>query len=235
VRVYGHGGRAGDSPGNSLAGVRSALDAGATGVEVDVRMTADGVLVLCHDMDARRVGGSTTPIRALTAAELPVGVGRLDAVLDAARGRGQLILEVKNAPGEVDFDAPLGRVAHALCDLLLARGSVDDVVVSSFDWFAIETVRARLPGVPTAFVTPIGVAAEACVAYAVDNGHDQCHPHVSAVLVQPEQVALAHVVGLEIACWTVDDPQDVRELAAAGVDAVITNDPAGVLAALAPA
>jgi len=231
VRVYGHGGRVSGVPGNSLAGVLSALDAGAHGVEVDVRLTADGVLVLCHDADPRRVGGPATPIRALTSAGLPLGVARLDEVLDAAKGRGQVVLEVKNVPGEVDFDAPRERVAHALCDLLAARGG-DDVVVSSFDWFAIDAVRTRLPGVPTAFITPIGVAAEACVAYVTDNGHAQCHPHASAVLIQPEQVDIAHQAGLQVVCWTVDDPQDVAELAAAGVDAVITNDPAGILGAV---
>lgn len=235
VRVYGHGGRVGSIPGNSVAGVLAALDAGADGVEVDVRMTADGVLALCHDADPRRVGGLTTPIRELTSSELPPDVARLDAVLDLAQGRGQVVLEVKNVPGEVDFDAPQERVAHALCDLLAARSgdnAGDDVVVSSFDWFAIDVVRARLPGVPTAFITPIGVAAEACVAYVIDAGHAQCHPHASAVLVQPDQVDVAHAAGLQVICWTVDDPQDVAELAAAGVDAVITNDPAGILAAL---
>jgi glycerophosphoryl diester phosphodiesterase len=229
-----HGGRVGPVPGNSLAGVLSALDLGAHGVEVDVRMTADGVLVLCHDADPRRVGGPATPIRSLTSGELPPHVARLDAVLDAARGRGQVLLEVKNMPGEVDFDAPRESVAHALCDLLTAR-SGDDVVVSSFDWFAIDVVRARLPGVPTAFITPIGVAAEACVAYVADSGHAQCHPHASAVLVQPEQVDVAHAAGLEVVCWTVDVPEDAVELATAGVDGVVTNDPGGVLAALASA
>lgn len=230
MRVYGHGGRRGEIPGNSLAGVRLALDAGA-GIEVDVRMTGDGVLVLCHDSDARRVGGPKTPLREMSSAEMPPAVARLEDALDAALGRAQVVIEVKNVPGEPDFDAPQEVVAHAVCDLLLARGR-DDVVVSSFDWFAIEVVRARLPAVPTAFITPIGVAAEACVAYAVDAGHAQCHPHLSAVLMQPESVEVAHAAGIEVACWTVDDLDDLAELAAAGVDAVITDDPVKIVAAL---
>ena len=185
-----------------MAGVTAALDAGADGVEVDVRRTPEGLLVCSHDpLDAAR-------------AYDPV-----EAVLDAARGRGRVVLEVKNIPGEPDFDAPTEATARLLLDLL-ARREGDDVVVSSFDWFAIEAARGA---VPTAFLTPPGIAAGANLAYVAENGHAECHPHVAMVLVEPEMVAAAHERGVRVVCWTVDDADVARRLADLGVDGIITN------------
>ena len=200
--VLGHRGYPGHAPENSVAGVVAAFDAGADGVEVDVRRTAAGLLVCSHD-----------PLVAEAAYD------RVVDVLDAARGRGRVVLEVKNMPGEPDFDAPAERTAHLLLDLLRGREG-DDVVVSSFDWFAIEVARGA---VPTGFLTPPGLAAGANLAYVTENGHAECHPHVSAVLAEPGVVAAAHEAGVRVVCWTVDDPEQASALRDLGVDAIITN------------
>ena len=60
-----------------------------------------------------------------------------------------------------------------------------------------------------------------------------CIPNVDATLADLESVALAHDLGLRVDVWTVDDPDEIRALAAAGVDAIITNVPDVALAALA--
>jgi glycerophosphoryl diester phosphodiesterase len=205
VRVYGHRGYAAAHPENSVAGVVAAFDAGAHGVEVDVRRAPDGALLLSHD-----------PLPAdLT------GLATLAEVLDAARGR--VVAEVKNMPGEPDFDARTERTARLLAALLAGRDG-DDVVVSSFDWFAIEV--ARDAGLRTAFLTPPGLALEASLAYVTEAKHAECHPHWSAVLEDPAAVGTAHDAGVEVVAWTVDDPEVYAALRDAGVDGVITNDPA---------
>ncbi len=203
MNVYGHRGSPATLPENSVAGVAAAFDAGAYGVEVDVRRTADGLLVLSHDPLPEDVTGLAT----------------VAEVLDAARGR--VILEVKNMPGEPDFDAPTEATAKLLIELLHEREG-DDVTVSSFDWYAIEA--ARDAGLRTAFLTPPGLALEAALAYVDDAGHDECHPHWSAVLETPNVVDLAHEHGRAVVCWTVDDVDLARQLEDAGVDGVITND-----------
>ena len=203
VLVYGH--RGVPTGENTAAAVAAAFDLGADGVEIDVRRTPDGTLVCSHD-----------PLSGLP-------VEPLSSVLAAARGR--VIVEVKNVPGEPDFDAPACATAR-----LLVSEPLGDVTVSSFDWFSVEV--ARDAGWRTAFLSSPGVALDAAVAYARDAGHAECHPHWSAVLESPASVARAHDAGLAVVCWTVDDVGVLRSLREAGVDGVITNDVAGVRAVL---
>lgn len=205
MRVYGHRGYAARHPHNSVAGVVAAFAAGAFGVEVDVRRTADGVLVLSN----APVAGPATP---------------LAEALDAATGR--VVCEVKNVPGEPDFDAPTEATVGLLVALLAGR-SGDDVTVSSFDWYAVEAARAA--GLRTAFLTPPGVALDAALTYVVDAGHAECHAHWSAVLDAPDDVAKAHAAGVEVVAWVVDSPEVFARLRDAGVDGVIADDPAAFL------
>jgi glycerophosphoryl diester phosphodiesterase len=208
VLVYGHRGASVTHPENTVAAVVAAFDAGAYGVEVDVRRTPSGDLVLSHD-------ATYGPDAALLADVLAVA-------------RGRVVTEVKNIPGEPDYDARTEATAHALV-ALLAEGTYD-VTVSSFDWFAIEV--ARDAGLRTAFLTPPGIALEAALAYAAGARIDECHPHWSSVLEAPAMVAAAHEQGRAVVAWTVDDLDVARRLCDAGVDGVITNDPALLVTAL---
>ncbi len=225
--ILGHRGTTVHAVENTLAAVEWALANGADGVEVDVRRTTDGRLVCCHDPATERLGGGPRPLLEQTWAEIaagPVAVPLVTDLLDAVRGRGRVVLEVKNVPGEPDFDAPAEVTARALVDLLQARGAGDEVVVSSFDWFAIDAVHELAPEIRTGFLTPPGIAAKAGLAFAVEHGHPECHPHYSEVLATPEVVEQAAEAGVAVACWTVDDPAVADRLAAYGVSAVISND-----------
>jgi glycerophosphoryl diester phosphodiesterase len=221
VNVYGHRGYAAAHPENSVAGVVAAFEAGAYGVEVDVRRTSDGLLVCCHD--------AVTPDgnEIVSTPRANLALAGIDDILDAARGR--VVIEVKNIPGEPDFDAPAEATAKLLVEVLAGR-SGDEVTVSSFDWFAAEV--ARDAGLRSAFLAPPGVALEAALSYVDDAGHAEVHPHWTSVLESPAAVALAHEHGREVVCWTVDDADVARQLRDAGVDGVISNDPAALLRAL---
>ena len=207
MRVYGHRGYAARHPHNSLAGVRAAFAAGAHGVEVDVRRTPDGDLVL-----------SNVPLAPGAPAD------RLADVLDAATGR--VVCEVKNVPGEPDFDAPAEATAHLLVALLAGRPGAD-VTVSSADWYAVDVARAA--GLRTAFLTPPPVTLGASLAYVAGAGHAECHPHWSGVLDDAGSVELAHAAGVEVVAWGVTGVAVYRALRAAGVDGVIADDPRALL------
>lgn len=217
--VFGHRGSRVPGPENTVVAVDAALAGGADGVEIDVRRDPSGVLRCSHD-------------------PLTGGEPALAELLDVARGRGRVVCEIKNLPGEPDFDAPAEGVAHALVQALTDRAAVhagpagpgDDIVVSGFNWLSIEVVRAA-DIAPTAFLTPPGVALRAAVAYAADAGHAEVHPHLS--MVTAEEVETAHAAGLLVVAWTVTSVAELPALAAAGVDGVICDDPVGVLAALA--
>jgi glycerophosphoryl diester phosphodiesterase len=227
MRVLGHRGSRLPGPENTVEAVDAALRAGADGVEVDIRRTSDGVLVCVHDP---RLRGRAVIRR--TAAELAErGVPPLTDVLEATAGRGRLVIEVKNQPGQPDFDAPRERTAHALTALLAERDR-DGIVVSSFDWFAVEAVRDAGIGVRTAFLTPPRVTVGAGIAYAHDAGHAELHAHTSAVLGVRRAVDRVHAAGMTLAVWTVKSLDVALRLRDQGVDAVICDDPAAVVAGL---
>jgi glycerophosphoryl diester phosphodiesterase len=200
MRVYGHRGYAAAHPDNSLAGVVAAFAAGADGVEVDVRRTPSGTLVLSNPYVPD-----------------PAGLPLLADVLDAARGR--VVCEVKNVPGEPDFDAPASATARLLVALLAGRPDAD-VVVSSFDWYSLAV--ARDAGLRTAFVTPPGLALAAALAYAADAGHPEVHPHWS--VVDAAGVAAAREAGVAVVPWGVPDAAAFVALRDLGVDGVIADD-----------
>jgi glycerophosphoryl diester phosphodiesterase len=238
MEVLGHRGSRVPGPENTAVAVDVALSAGADGVEVDVRRTADGDLVCVHDARLPRLAGRAV-IRRSTAELTARGVPLLTDVLDAWAGRGRIVLEIKNQPGQPDFDAPREQTARTLVDLLRTRGLTGAgadgaVTVSSFDWFAIEHVLAAGIGVRTAFLTMPRMSVNGGLAYVRSAGHAELHAHTSAVLGSPDAVTRAHEAGVRLVTWTVTSEKAAFELRDAGVDGIICDDPAGVTRALGP-
>jgi glycerophosphoryl diester phosphodiesterase len=200
---------------------------GADGVELDVRRTADGVLVVHHDPALDPVGLLVAQRFAELRAALP-WLPTLAEALDACAG-WLVNVEVKCSRWEPDAD-PENDVARAAVDLVRAREL--DVVFSSFDLATVDAVRAYAPELPTAFLVH-GSDLETAAAVARSHGHQWLHPDRAAVLAGPDE-AMAHARrnDLHVDVWTVDDPDEMRVLAAAGVDAIITNVPDVALEAL---
>ncbi|WP_131745565.1 glycerophosphodiester phosphodiesterase [Frankia sp. Cppng1_Ct_nod] len=237
MQVLGHRGSRVPGPENTVDAVEAALRAGADGIEVDVRRSADGDLVCVHD--ARLPGRLTgrAVVRRSTRELADLGVPVLSDVLDAWDGRGRIILEVKNQPGQPDFDAPRERTAYALVELLRARGlgrvsrpvSPEAVTVSSFDWFAIEAVRDSGIGVATAFLSMPRMSVNSGIAYVRSAGHQELHAHVSSVLGSEAVPQRARAAGVGLVTWTVTSVADAGQLRDAGVDAAICDNPAEVV------
>jgi glycerophosphoryl diester phosphodiesterase len=198
---------------NTVPAMRRALELGADGVELDVHRTADGQLVVRHDAES-----PAGVLGALTLAEIRSAlpeVPTLAEVLDVCRG-GLVNVEVKD---------PDPRAVDLLAGILDARGKVDDVLVSSFQLPTVDRVRAVAPGVPTGFLT-FGIDPLEALATAEAHGHDAVHPDVWS-LGGPLLTAVterARQRGLRVNVWTVNDPDELRRLETAGVDAVITDD-----------
>ncbi|KLL11729.1 MULTISPECIES: glycerophosphodiester phosphodiesterase [Protofrankia] len=239
MQVLGHRGSRVPGPENTSEAVDAALRAGADGIEVDVRRSADGDLVCVHDprLPGRLTGRAV--IRRTTRELTGLGVPTLAEILDAWDGRGRLVLEIKNQPGQPDFDAPRERTARALVELLRSRGltrtsggASGAVTVSSFDWFAIEAVRDAGIGVSTAFLTMPRMSVSGGIAYVRSAGHQELHAHISSVLGSPDVPERARAAGVGLVTWTVTSVRDADRLRAAGVDGVICDDPAEVVRGL---
>jgi glycerophosphoryl diester phosphodiesterase len=195
---------------NTVAAFRAAAEMGADGVEFDVRVTADGVLVVHHDAAVAGLG----PVAELQAASLPDWVPTLAEALAASEGFELVNVEVK-PPGA----AP----ARAVAEALLARPQRPRLLVSSFDLATVDAHRQAAPTLDTGWLTVQLTSPAEAVATVVDRGHVALHAH--HLLVTDELITVAHQRGAQVVTWTVDDPVRAAALGAMGVDVVITNVP----------
>jgi glycerophosphoryl diester phosphodiesterase len=227
--VLAHQGASRRAAGNTIDAFRHARELGADGVELDVRRTVDDVAVVHHDSEVAGHGLiRSATFAALHAArpEIPTLVEALDATA------GMLVnIELKCLPWEPDPD-PEHELARHVVELVCAREGTSDVVVSSFDLGAVDACRRVAPELPTGWLTHSQDVAT-CAPLAVEHGHQWLHPDRATVLASPVAAVVAcHARGLRVDVWTVDDPAEMKELASAGVDALITNVPDVALAVL---
>lgn len=197
---------------------------GADMVELDVRRSADGYLVVHHDahLDDGRA------IVDLAAPDLPPGVALIGPALDACEGMG-VNIEIKNAPTDPDFD-PDHWLADAVTAVLDERAEGSRVLVSSFNLATVDRVRAIAPGIATGVLTLAGWDQFKALDLAAERGHSALHPEDPAVTT--DLVDAAHAVGVIVNVYTVDDVARIVELARMGVDGIVTNVPDVALAAL---
>ena len=212
-------------------------------LELDVKLSSDRVPVVIHDDTLDRTTPCTGAVADRTWAELrtqcpsdvigidpyptaaprePVPMASLDQVLAYARkARAPLNIEIKNIPGENDFD-PTPLYAQTVVDAIEAsRVPLSQVTVQSFWPPNLDVVESELPDAETSLLTfsPVSTAGP---EFAAARGYDWWSP---AWPVTAAEVTRAHTAGVKVVPWTVDTADDVRAVAAAGADAVITNDP----------
>lgn len=222
VQVLAHRGASKAEPENTVAAFRRAGEMGADAVELDVRRTVDGVLVVHHnpDLPDGRV------IAATAHGELPAAVPTLGAALDACAGMW-VNVEIKNDPDEADFD-PTDSIADETIAHLLARDEDDRWLISCFRIETVDRCRELAPQIRTAWLCggpPDGVAAMLAA-----KGHVALHPWVG--LVTAELLDSCHAAGVEVNTWTCDDPARMAELVDWGIDGICTNVPDVALSVL---
>ena len=225
VRVIAHRGASATHPENTIEAFQAAAEQGAQGIELDVRRTADDVLVVYHD--AHLASGAV--IRDTDSADLPSSVPTLADAL-AACADLWLNVEIKNMPSDPDYDSELG-LSVAVAGLIAAFDASERVMVSSFDIASVDRIRSIDPTIPLAWVVWAQADPMSLIQRTSAHGLDAIHPH--DLLVDAGFVRRAHDAGLDVNVWTVDDADRIRELADLGVDGIITNRPADAVAALA--
>ncbi|MEO7429636.1 MAG: glycerophosphodiester phosphodiesterase [Acidimicrobiales bacterium] len=225
--VIGHRGASATYPENTLAAFQGAIDQGADGIELDVRRTADGAMALRHD-DALADGRVVVDLQQV---DLPPEVPVLAAALDVCRALAVVNIEIKNWPDDRDFDPTLQLAADVVA-LLEARGELLDGrnLVSCFHLPTVDRVHELAPDLATAWLVGMVDEPEAMIDRTARHGHVAIHPHHA--FITEGFVARAHAAGLAVNTWTCDEPDRIRWLAEVGVDAVVTNMPNVVLAAL---
>lgn len=201
---------------NTIAAFERAREMGADGVELDIRLTEDGVVVVHHD--AELADGRL--IRSLRSDQLPDYVPTLEDVFGVCDGLF-VNVEIKNEPDDADYD-PDHTIVSPMLTVLRGR-DVSTLLVSSFDMTAINAVHDVASHIPTGFLTMDPVGADVPVGRAAAHGHKAIHP--ADEIVTPKWIAIAQEAGLTVNVWTVDDPKRMKALADMGVDSIITNVP----------
>jgi glycerophosphoryl diester phosphodiesterase len=227
--VLGHRGAPRQAPENTIAGFARALALGADGVELDVHRTRDRALVVRHD-----AAGPPGVWADLTLAEIRHAVPEvpvLEEALDTCAGK-LVNIEIKNSLADPDWD-PQHHVAEMVVATLAARGHRDDVLVSSFDLASVDRVHVLAPSVATALLTFAGDPLAALMT-ADEHGHTALHPKIDQLAgpAADDVVREAHARGIRVNVWTVNEPDEIRRLASAGVDAICTDVPDVALSAL---
>ncbi|HEX4161834.1 MAG TPA: glycerophosphodiester phosphodiesterase [Acidimicrobiales bacterium] len=213
----------GGFPENTLEAFAEARRRGADGVELDVRLTADGGLAVHHDAEVPGLG----PICTLDVADLPAHVPLLADALGACEGM-LVNVEIKNAPQDPGWDE--GEAVAALTATAIEEaGWTDRVLVSSFQPATLGAVQAADERLAIGALWGWTAEPGPALAEAAEAGFRAVHPFVT--MVTPELVAQAHEAGLAVNTWTVNAPADLAAMVALGVDAVITDRLGDALAA----
>jgi glycerophosphoryl diester phosphodiesterase len=225
--ITSHAACKGHAPENTLAGIRAALRLKADAIEIDVRLTRDGVPVLLHDATVDRTTDGEGEIAALSlrrARGLRIRSGprafargqripTLREVLETVRGRAVLVLEVK----------PAGIEEEVLAAVRSAR-ALDWCVVHSFLPPVVARFRKLEPKLPCSLLVGRPVTDWGRLfSFALSLGAQGVALHESAVT--PKVVRAAHLRELRVSTWTVDRRADARRVATAGVDAITTDFP----------
>ncbi|MDA3038106.1 MAG: glycerophosphodiester phosphodiesterase [Actinomycetota bacterium] len=224
-RVIAHRGASAEQPENTMPAFAAARAAGADGVELDVRLSADDVLVLHHD--AHLADGRL--IRAVHSTELPPSIPTLGEVMLATADLF-VNIEIKNSPSEEGHDPDQG-LSVAVAALVAGMEAHDRTLVSSFELESILRLRPVDPTIALAWLTWGEADPEALIGRAVDHRLQAINPHDRQV--DRAFVERAQGEGLAVYVWTVDSPERALELADFGVDGIITNDPRALVRALA--
>ena len=223
VAVVAHRGAGRRARENTLEAFRLAGELGADAVELDVRRTADGAMVVHHDATVPGLGVPSDHELAAVRAAAP-WVPLLEEALDACDGLW-VNIEVKNLPVDPDWD-PDEHLAASVARLVGERGWRERVLVSSFNARALTAAREVDRGIATGLLVPRDFDVGMAIDLAAEAGHRSIHPADDALGEEPaELVGRAHELGLAVLPWTVDEPERMRALSAAGVEGIITNVP----------
>lgn len=205
-----------------------ALAVGAHYIETDVHASHDGVAVIAHDPDLRRVAGRAVKVSQLTMSEL--------RRVDLGEGQGfPSLAEALDAFPETRFNIDIKSKAavRPTVDAVRDAGAIDRVLLTSFDEARRKAALRQLPGVASSasarrFLAAL-VAGKAGFSPAVRGSLRgvvavQVPERAVGLRVTTERIVRAmHRAGVEVHVWTVNSPARMHELLDLGVDGIVTD------------
>jgi glycerophosphoryl diester phosphodiesterase len=225
VVVIAHRGAAGRAPENTLASVAAAIEDGADFVEIDVQETLDGRVIVIHDADFMRVGNNPLRVWDGTFEEIrqidigswfgPAFVGQhpptLEEVLEMCRDKAHVVIELKYYGHDQQLEQ---RVVNIVED----AGMADQIEVMSLKAEAVQTMKSLRPR------WKVGLLTAKAVGDLTTTESDFLAVHSG--IATNAFVRRAHAAGKDVYAWTVNDRRNMFRMMTAGVDGLITDEPA---------
>ncbi|MGE4580135.1 MAG: glycerophosphodiester phosphodiesterase [Desulfuromonadales bacterium] len=230
--VWAHRGASSQAPENTMAAFLAAEAAGASGIELDVHLSRDGVAVVIHDETLERTTNGQGPVSRRTYQEIRAldagswfgpafrgeGVPSLEEVMAWAGGRLRLNIEIKAAEAGL-----------AVLDLQERYPDVN-VLLSSFNHRLLAKIHRMDPELALGYLVEVPLWHLA-LKRAVRHQAASFHPRVDRV--SRAMVTACRRQGMDIVPWTVDDLEQLDALRRQGVQGVFTNDPQKIIQHLA--
>jgi len=229
VAVTAHRGSSRHAPENTLSAVRRAIEDGADFAEIDVQETADGVVVLLHDTDLMRIAGVDKKIWQVTYPEiksLDAGswfskdfkgehIPTLAETLELARDKIKLNIELK-------FNGHQKQLVESAVKIIEDHKFGSRCVISSLNFAGLKKVRELNPDLQTGYI----------VARSIGNkfGADIGFLSLASNMVNADVVAAAGKSKKEVHVWTINSPANMSYFIDLGVDNIITDYPARLVA-----
>jgi len=225
VAITAHRGSSRLAPENTLSSLRQAIEDGADYAEIDVQRTRDGQVVLLHDRDFMRLGGDPRRIEDLTleeAREIDIGtrfdpafagerIATLAEAIDLVRGELRLNIELK-------YNRPDPALAAGVVEVVRQKGVVEESVITSLDLASLQEVKRIEPRLKTGLVLTRSVGNPARLPVDFLS--------VNTAAAGARLISYARRNGKAIHVWTVNDSETMARMVEAGVDNVITDEPA---------
>ncbi|NJC95896.1 MAG: glycerophosphodiester phosphodiesterase [Anaerolineae bacterium] len=230
--IFAHRGASAHAPENTLAAFDLALTQGADGIELDVKLSADGHVVVIHDPTVDRTTGAHGNVKDITLAELRAldagsffseqykgeKIPTLEEVFETVGKRTFINVELTN------YNTPRDHLVETVCMLVKRFGLQKRVLFSSFFVSNLSRTRGYLPDVPRGLLALNGLLGAWARSFGFAFGNYQAlHPNLKDATHQ--QVQRVQRLGRRIHVWTVNAEQDMRRLFDWGVDGIFTDDP----------
>ena len=231
VAVTAHRGSSKDAPENTLSAVRRAIDDGADFAEIDVQETADGVIVLLHDTDLMRIAGLNKKIWQLTYPEmksLDAGswfspefkgehIPTLSEALEFSRNKIKLNIELK-------FNGREKQLVESVVKIIRDHKFGSQCVITSLNYDGLRKVEKFNPDLKTGFI----IAKSIGNMFRVDTDFLS----LASDIVNPDVMAAARKRKKKVHVWTVNSPDSMSYFINMGVDNIITDYPAKLIAVI---
>ena len=218
---------------NTLEAFRKAVEQKADSIEVDVRQTRDGVLVVCHDFNLSRLTGISADLSELNLDDfkkLRINGQEPPATLQ------EIVSEITD-PISIVFDIKESHLEQKILKLINSKSMEDRVILSSFDPRILANMKRLNPEIKTALIAgPISImplAVNVCFYLRRVSEYIQSdYMHLSYMNILYRGYRTLSRWGYKISYWTVDHPRDIRNVMSLNPELIITNRPGLVRAVL---